>query len=812
MIRMSRILKDYQESGAANALISIHAAVNDHTFLTKGGDLVAILKVKGVDYECLDTGQLEEATRQLNATFRLLDENYRVYQYVVKREHAPMPAARYLNRIAQEVSDARKAFLETKADKLYVVDLYLVIAYEGWQPSTSERARYGSLLRDPVSGLRHSLSVGSRVNILNQSLDSVLASFSNRVDSLAVQLQDSFAVEVLSKNRAFTFLRTLLNYAPYKAQATGLRWNSHIDYQLVDSALECHRDHLKLDDYFVKVLTLKDPPARTPAYALRGVLEIPAEFVLVAEWHRESSASVQRMVRSKSRHFFNSKASLMNYAGGASNAPKDMLIDTGAEASVADLGACVRELETDGNYLGEFSLTAVLFDRDEVRLKRTVAEFFKVLGARDAGLTEERYNLMNAWLAALPGNRFFNLRRMWLTNTNYADLSLLFTLHPGEPNNQHLGTEYLATLETNHRTPFFLNLHHGDVGHTLVTGYTGSGKSFLLSFLLTNLQKYEPRTFIFDLGGSYEDLTRLFGGTYVQVGIEKRAFTINPFALPPTRENLQFLFSFVRVLVESADYRLTNQDERDLYEQIQNLYAVEPAQRRLLTLSNILSRNLRQALQKWVSGGPYGDLFDNADDSLTFATFQTFDFAGMDKLPQVLEPLLFYVLHRANAAIHNPALASTFKVFLMDEAWRFMKHTTTRNYIEEALKTWRKKNAAMILATQSSDDLIRSEMLALVAENCPTKIFLANPGMDRTAYREMFHLNETEANRIAELAPKKQMLLKRPDMSKVLNLNVDPRSYWIYTTNPYDQAKKREAFERHGFEEGLNTLTRSNPA
>lgn len=812
MTRLDGILKGYRDSGAANSLVSIHAAVDDHTLLTKGGDLVAVLKVKGIDYECLDHIQLEDATRQLSATFRLLDENYRVYQYVIKREYTPTPARPYKNRVVQQVSDAHRDYMAKRAERLYVVELYLVISYSGWQPTTAERVRYGSLFKTPVRGLRHRLSMQSRLEMLSHSLDTVLESFSNKVRSFAVQLRDTFAMEVMGKDQAFIFLRALLNYSPHKVDAVRLRWNSHVDYQAVDSALECHRDHLKLDDYYVKVLTLKDPPARTSAYTLRGVLEIPAQFILATEWQRQSADSARRLIRSKSRHFFNSRTSLMNYMSGTATAPKDMLIDTGAEASLADLGSCLRELETDGNYLGEFSLTAILFDEDQVRLKRTVAEFYKVMGARDAGLTEERYNLMNAWLAALPGNHHFNLRRMWLTSANYADMSQLFTLHAGEAQDRHLGAEYLAALETNHRTPFYFNLHHQDVGHTLLIGSSGSGKSFFLNFLAGNLQKYEPRTFIFDLFGSYEDLTRLFGGTYVRVGIEKRTFTINPFSLPPTRENVQFLFSFIRVLIESADYRLTNRDEQDLYEQIQNLYAVVPAQRRLLTLSNILGRDLRQNLQKWVSGGPYGDLFDNVEDNLTFATFQTFDFAGMDKVPQTLEPFLFYVLHRANATIDDPAFASTLKVFLMDEAWRFMKHPMTKNYIEQALKTWRKKNAAMILATQSSDDLIRSEMLAAVVENCPTKIFLANPGMDRRAYGEMFHLNETEVNRIVELVPKKQMLLKRPDMAKVLNLNVDPKSYWIYTTNPYDQVKKRDAFERYGFEEGLNSLIRSNPA
>ncbi len=211
-----------------------------------------------------------------------------------------------------------------------------------------------------------------------------------------------------------------------------------------------------------------------------------------------------------------------------------------------------------------------------------------------------------------------------------------------------------------------------------------------------------------------------------------------------------------------------------------------------------------------MEGGQYGAIFDNVEDNLTFAPFQTFDFEGMDKYPQVLEPLLFYILHRANASIYDPALETRFKAFVMDEAWRFLKNGTIRRYITEAVKTWRKRNAAMILATQSSDDLERSEMLSVIVESCATKMFLANSGMDREAYRETFHLNETEAALIASLVPKQQILIKRPDFSKVVNLNVDPIGYWLYTSNPYDNQRRREAFERYGFARGLEELARSN--
>src|SRR5208283_1616696 len=126
----------------------------------------------------------------------------------------------------------------------------------------------------------------------------------------------------------------------------------------------------------------------------------------------------------------------------------------------------------------------------------------------------------------------------------------------------------------------------------------------LLNFLLTNLQKYQPYTFIFDLGGSYQDLTAFFNGSYVRVGLDQRAFEINPFCLEPTKENLHFLFSFVKVLIETGGgHTLTNAEQKDLYDKIENLYQIDRDQRRLFTLSNILPRHIGQHLARWVAGG-----------------------------------------------------------------------------------------------------------------------------------------------------------------------------------------------------------------
>jgi type IV secretion system protein VirB4 len=169
------------------------------------------------------------------------------------------------------------------------------------------------------------------------------------------------------------------------------------------------------------------------------------------------------------------------------------------------------------------------------------------------------------------------------------------------------------------------------------------------------------------------------------------------------------------------------------------------------------------------------------------------------------------VLHRASNEIADPRQLATFKIFLLDEVWLFIKNETIRSYIVSAQKTWRKHNAAMILAPQSIKELQESGMLTIVAESCPTKIFLANPEMDRDVYREAFHLNDTELDLIAGLVPPGQMLIRKAQSSKKVQLNVDSVSHWMATNNARDNLRKREYFERFGIADGLRRLAEDFP-
>ncbi|SNT02998.1 type IV secretion system protein VirB4 [Granulicella rosea] len=815
MLNLSRIIKPWKEADALSAHINLYGFWTETAFLTKSGDLGMVLSVTGVDYESLDNDEQQYAVKRLESALKSFGEGFHVYQYLFKTNRPEIPFARYDDELIDAAIDQRRQYFESKRDRLYEVELFYVIVLEGARSKTGILSALARIPRDPQGAIRELKAQFTNDNmkvLLRKQIDTDMVRLEQCVQNFTRHLADLMPIEVQGQPTQFSFFRRLLNFDDWriagKPQST-----QYLDFQVVNSNIEAERDHLRVGDHFVRILTMKEAIAETRPLVLDRLFKIEGNFYVVTEWTPLSMAKARKEVDKRRRHFNMSKSGFVSQIGSdpAKTNQRDVLIDESKQADIENLGECLRALG-DGQTLGDFSLTVVLYSTDLQTINQEMGEFTGVFTNADGALFTETYNQLNALFATVPGNYAQNLRKMYLLNSNYADLSFLFTIHPGEKTNPHLRSEYLAVLETDNATPYYLNLHNGEVAHTLILGMTGSGKSFLCNFLLTNAQKYRPQTYIFDIGGSFQSLTEIFGGTYLNVGQESRDFTINPFSLPETKENLQFLFSFFRVLIEGNDkrYRLDFKEERKLWEAIERMYVVAPEQRTLSTFSQIIGE-LKERLHRWTKEGQYGFLFDNVEDTLSFSKFQTFNFAGWGDAPEVLEPLLFYVLHRASNEIANPAKLATFKTFLLDEAWLFIKNETIRTYIVAAQKTWRKHNAAMILATQSIKELEESGMLAIVAESCPTKIFLANPEMNRQVYREAFHLNDTEIDIIADLIPPGEMLIRKAQSSKKVRLNVDSVSYWIATNNARDNLLKREAFAQYGIAEGVRQLATTHP-
>jgi type IV secretion system protein VirB4 len=810
MLRLDKVIKPWSDAAAFCDHINLYGFWNETTFLTKSGDLGVVLRVTGVDYESLDHGDQEYTVKRLEAALKNFDAGFHVYQYLFKTNRPDIPFARYDEPIVQTMQDRRQQHFREKADRLFEIEIYYSILLEGSQSKTGIRAALGRMLHDPAGGandLKAQFSNRGTKILLSEEIDRDMERLEQRVQAFIHQLADFVRIEALDSKGQFRFFRRLVNYDDWRI-AGNPKDSEHLDKQIVNSELDSERNHLRVGDDYVRILTMKESIGETRPLVLDALLKISANFIAISEWVRLPATAARKEVNKRRRHFNVSKTGFISQLGNdsAKTNPRDVLVDESKQADIENLGDCLRALG-DGAQLGEFSLTFVLYGKDRRAVDSLVGEFAGVFTNADGVLYAETYNQLNAYFAIVPGNYAFNLRKLLILNTNHADLSFLFTILPGQKVNSHLGGEYLAVLETDNQTPYYLNLHCNDVAHTLILGATGSGKSFLANFILQNAQKFKPRTFIFDIGGGYEPLTTIFGGSYVNVGRETRGFTINPFSLDPTSENREFLFSLLRVLIEGRDRlrRLDFKEEMRLWDAIERIYVFPQSQRTLSNLAAIIGE-LKDRLHRWTHAGQYGFLFDNPEDTLTFNTFQTFNFAGWSDAPELLEALLFYILHRASQEISDPRQLAMFKVFLMDEAWLFMRNEVIRNYIVQAQKTWRKHKAAMILATQSIKELEGSGLLHIVAESCPTKIFLANPDMDWEIYSSAFHLNGAERGLIGDLIPPGQMVIRQGPGSKKAHLNVDPVTRWMAANSADENLLRREYFDRYGIVEGLHRL------
>jgi len=769
--------RELRQRGALHTQVQPWLWVSPQTFLCKSGAVGCVVALGGVDYECLDPAERAQIVRRWRTAAHAFGPEMHVYQYLLKRRAVAPTAATSPHAVVRQMLEARRRYFQSHGDRLFTIELFAVLVYD--TPAVRQRMtqRFGDLVRDPVAAFSRTRTTA----LIADEIERASAHLTRKVEAWIAQLGDTVAPRLLPKAEAFGMLRRLLNYDPVTAAAQHHRFDTHLDYFLCDSHLTPFSSHLRMDDYYVRLLTFKDPPTRTYANLLQTIYEIPSELVIASEWHPEAPDRTRSDLRMHQRHWHNKRTNLWSHMNRDAQAG-DLLEDRGATALVEQLGAALMALDVDGLHYGYFALSVILYDREARRLDHAVDATVKAFSERDdATVVEERDRSLHlAWLAALPGNWHRQARYCRLSEANFADLSFVFTLDSGSRWSRHLDAEYLAAFETEHDTLYFHTLHYHDVGHCLVLGATGAGKSVVVNHLLTHAGKYDPLVYIFDLGGSYDTLTARMGGSYRRVGVTEQGFEINPFCLTPTRDNLTFIYNFMRVLL-GAQVTLRPEHEQELYEAITNMYEYDPALRRVTTLVNTLPAALRPGLERWVAGGVYGHVFDHVEDTLTFAQFQCFDFAGMDRVPDILEALLYYILHRASLTIEHPTIARRLKLFVLDESWRFVRDTRVQAFVHQGLKTWRKANASVLLATQAAEDFASVNMFQTVAESCATKLFLANASLDPARYREWFHLNQTETRLIQDLVPRRQLLLKRPDIAKVLNLRLTPEELALYT-------------------------------
>ena len=610
--------------------------------------------------------------------------------------------------------------------------------------------------------------------------EDVLATFEDRIAEIAGALSPALRLTRLGDDELLTHLHTCLTGLahPVKAPPVPLLLDGLLLSQDLSGGL-----HPKIGPHHLAVLSLTGLPLATTPGLLDPLCRLPLSFRFNTRFLPLSPPSAERLMRRQRNQWMRSRRGLSwLLSGGKSRQSPDEEENLDSSSMLGDLDAARALNSANAVRFGYYSATVVVYAEEREDL--LAASRLIATTLRNAGIPvrTESINALDAFFGTLAPNCFSNLRRPILHTRNLADLLPVTALWTGRPVNPSPfsppgGYPALLWTHTEGNAPFRLNLHTSDVGHSLVIGPTGSGKSALLSLLMSLSYRYpQARVFAFDKGYSFLPLTLAAGGAHYDVAADtEREISFCPLAEidDPTefalcREWLDGIFRLNGITPTPEQGRTLNEA----------LTLLSRQSSRTLTGLQILLQDhtLREALLPYTvrGGGIGGALFDAEADRLATSHLITFETSHLMELgPRYLVPALLHVFRRLEKRLDSGAPTT----LILDEAWTFLDHPLFADRLRQWLKELRKKNTAVLFATQSLADFAKSPLAPVLVESTATKIFLPNPqaANESTAplYRQL-GLNSRQLSIIAGARPKRDYYVTSSEGNRLVHVELGP--------------------------------------
>jgi type IV secretory pathway VirB4 component len=700
-------IRALQGATTLNHLIPIVAQVDDYVWITRRGDLVANLKIRGVYSSLMTDDELRQATEAYEHARARFDEDFVLYEYLHKHELEGIPIrGDYGNQAIDQAVRGRAEYLKQKGDALYSIDLYLSVLL------LAGEELFGNPAVKAWQSLLSEFWMKDRLHVAQAQLNRSLDRLRMRVKSFVKQTSALLDAQILPAKESFYFLRELCNLEPGKARAVRLHSEIHVDEQLAGSSIDFDKDNLVLRQGHqqIAVLTLVETPKRRALDLYRKVRELPVNMILCSEWRRHAKAKTRRLIKRKIffhyANLFNWYSLVQQKLNGKNADPNvqrmDLLSDEEAEGNIHQLKAAGKYLLDEGNYFGDYRFTALLYSSDPERLRKAKTDLIGLVDEKEAALVEETLGAYLHLLSILPGNYAFSKRRkLMLPVSASAECSPVFAVPGGSVRNEHLRDEYLIPVETNHNTIYYLNLHERDVLTALIIGSQGSGKTFFLQLMTTLYAKYGGFIFMMDILGNFRDVAHMLGGVHTSMVNDRDQIRLNPFLLDPTPKNIAALETLAALWIErNGKYLVTAAQKDEVHRAL--LWTVRhsnPKMRRLSMFASFLTGELGERMAPWLDS-----IFDNETDDLREGRFMSFDFGALLKDGRVLSPVVFYVTHFIDQICRKPEYLHVPKLLIGDEVFLLSANEAVANYVIEFAKVARNFNGGILLASQSALD------------------------------------------------------------------------------------------------------------
>lgn len=743
--------------------------VDDGVILQKDGSLLAGWKYRGPDVGAATPHELNALSRHLNDALLGFGDDWMFHADAIRRPAVSYAASVFPDGATQIIDDERRASYNARASRQYETDYFLIVTH---LPAPDAVSRFNAFF---VQGADR-----SRVEWTN-----VLGTFAVALNTIADRLSGFLKLERLDSDQLMSHLHHALTGRdhPVRTPAHG----SYLNVVLADQELVGGFEP-RIGQMAIRAVAIQGYPHQSFAGQFELLNTLPFAFRwsnrLIPLGTREAAKHIRRQ---QLQWFKKRKGAgawvqeMVSKSNTSQPKPDDELwLDQDARAMAIDAGEAASENASGSVRFCFYTQVMIVMDPDPVRASYVASEILKALN--DAGFTGriETVNALDAYLGSLPGHGYPNLRRPLISTRNIADLLPVTSVWPGLANNPcsffPTKSPPLMWAATDGATPFRFNLHDSDVGHTLVLGRTGSGKSVLLAMIAAQFRRYpDAQVFVFDVGYSMWTLAKAAGATHYDLAAGRPdSLRFQPLAQVDRPSERAWAIEWLETLLALQGVSVTSVIRAKLERAIKLIAVNDPAHRTLTELTaQLQNATLSAAIRPYAVGGNYGQLLDAASDDLQEGRFQVFEMKHLLALDdKVAVPVLLYLFHRLEQRLDgSPTLIE------IDEAWMALMHSLFGARINQWLLTLRKQNAAVVLATQSPSQLAQLSNRHTVVDSCPTRIYLPNPDAATPAqgalYREL-GLNDREIAIIQGATAKRHYYVKSSAGSRLFELGLGP--------------------------------------
>ncbi|QEW08749.1 VirB4 family type IV secretion/conjugal transfer ATPase [Nitrincola iocasae] len=766
-------LKKHRSKDAGLAdLLNYAAVVDDGVIVCKNGAFMASWLYKGDDNASSTDEQREMVSFRINQALAGLGNGWMVHVDAVRR-----PAPNYSERNTSAFPDPVSAAIDEERRQLFeglgaMYEGYFVLTLTWFPPLLAQRKFVELMFDDDAEVVGKKARTKGLINQFKREISGI----ENRLTT-AVKLTRLRGQKIVNEDGSKVTHDDFLSWLqfcvtgvshPVQLPNNPMYMDAYIGGQEMWGGVVP-----KVGRKFIQVVSIEGFPLESHPGILSALAELPVEYrwssrFIFMDQHESIKHldKFRKKWKQKVRGFFDQ---VFNTNSGN--------VDQDALTMVQDAESAIAEVNSGLVAVGYYTSVVVLMDESRDRLEQSARQVEKSINRLGFAARTETINTLDAYLGSLPGHGVENVRRPLINTMNLADLLPTSTIWTGNadapcPMYPPLSPALMHCV-TSGSTPFRLNLHVRDLGHTFMFGPTGAGKSTHLALIAAQLRRYAGMSiFAFDKGMSMYPLTKAVGGLHFSVGADDDRLSFCPLQYLETKSDRAWAMEWIDTILALNGVQSTPAQRNEIAHAIVSMH--ESGARTLSEFSlTIQDESIREAIRQYTVDGSMGHLLDADEDGLSLTDFTTFEIEELMNLGEKFAlPVLLYLFRRIERSLKGqPA------VIILDEAWLMLGHPAFREKIREWLKVLRKANCLVLMATQSLSDAANSGILDVIVESTATKIFLPNVyarDEDTSALYRRMGLNARQIDILATAVPKRQYYYVSENGRRLYDLALGP--------------------------------------